>query len=314
MVRKLVNIYMKSEGNLTTIDTIEKGCWVNLVNPTDSEIQTVFEKLCIEQDWVRAALDEEESARIEIDGGCVLVIVDIPVVEADSESYMYTTLPLAVILCETAIVTVCLKETSIINDFITGRVKNFYTYKKNAFLLQLLYKNATRFLQYLKQIDKTSTHIQAELTRSTKNKELIQLLSLEKSLVYFSTSLTSNDMVLHKLKRFDFIKKYEDDHDLLEDVIVENRQAIEMCAIYREILTGTMDAFASVISNNQNIVMKLLTAITIVISFPALIASIWGMNVNLPFQNSAHGFWIVTGTSAALSVLVAWIMHKKKMF
>ena len=311
----MMTVYRKKEAELTAIDTIEKGCWVNLVNPTEDEIRAIADMFGFELDWLRSALDEEESARIETDGDMSLIIVDIPIVDTESTSFMYTTLPLAVMLCDSAIVTVCLRETAILNDFITNRVKNFYTYKKNTFLLQILYTNATKFLQNLKQIDKTSTQIQAELTRSYKNKELIQLLDLEKSLVYFSTSLTSNEMVLHKLKRFDFIRKYEEDNDLLEDVIVENRQAIEMCTIYRDILSGTMDAFASVISNNLNIAMKLLAAITIVMAIPTLITGMWGMNlINLPFEHSPYGFWIITSAAAIISVLVAFIMHKKKMF
>ena len=155
--------------------------------------------------------------------------------------------------------------------------------------------------------------MQNELHKSMKNKELIQLLSLEKSLVYFSTSLTSNEMVLDKMMKLGYIKKYQDDVDLLEDVIVENKQAIEMCNIYRDILSGTMDAFASVISNNLNIVMKMLTAITIIISIPTLIASIWGMNVPLPLSGNRYGFWIILGVSAGLSAIIAYIMKKKKM-
>ena len=262
---------------------------------------------------MRASLDEEERARIEWDDGATLIIVDVPRVEAEGSSFVYSTIPLGILFNDEAIVTVSLNESPIINDFIKGRVKSFYTFKKTRFILQLLYKNATRFLMYLKQIDKASSAVQDELHKSMKNKELIQLLALEKSLVYFSTSLTSNEMVLDKMMKLGYIKKYQDDVELLEDVIVENKQAIEMCNIYRDILSGTMDAFASVISNNLNIVMKLMTSITIIISIPTLIASIWGMNVPLPLSGSKYGFWIILGLSAALSALIAYIMRRKKM-
>ncbi|HBL85343.1 MAG: magnesium transporter [Clostridiales bacterium GWF2_38_85] len=310
----MLTIYKKVDDKMIVADEIEKGCWVNLCNPNEDEIKTIIEKLELDPDWVRAALDDEESARIESENGSYLIIVDMPIVEAEGKSFLYTTIPLGIIIVDTAIVTVSLKSTPLFTDFADGKIKTFFPHKKTRFLLQLLYRNATRFLQYLKQIDKTSTHIQNDLTKSTKNKELFQLLALEKSLVYFSTSLTSNDMVLDKLKKYDFIKKYDEDIDLIEDVIIENKQAIEMCNIYRDILSGTMDAFASVISNNLNIVMKLLAAITIVMAIPTLIASIWGMNVPMPFETSRYGFLIVAGSSILISALVAYIMHKKKMF
>ncbi len=309
----MLSIYKTDEDTLLSLERPEKGCWINLCDPTESEIEFVANELGFELDWVRAALDEEERARIEWDDGATLIIVDVPRVEAEGRSFVYSTIPLGILFNDEAIVTVTLIESPIINDFIKGRVKSFYTFKKTRFILQLLYKNATRFLMYLKQIDKASMAVQNELHKSMKNKELIQLLALEKSLVYFSTSLTSNEMVLDKMMKLGYIKKYQDDVDLLEDVIVENKQAIEMCNIYRDILSGTMDAFASVISNNLNIVMKLLAAITIIINIPALIASIWGMNVPLPLSGNKYGFWIILGVSAALSALIAYIMKKKKM-
>ena len=156
--------------------------------------------------------------------------------------------------------------------------------------------------------------MEGELHKSMKNKELIAMLNLEKSLVYFSTSLKSNEAVLERLMRMEFIRRYPDDTDLLEDVIIENKQAIEMCTIYRDILSGTMDAFASVISNNLNIVMKLLTSITIMLTIPTLFASLWGMNVPVPFQNSPWGFVIVCGISLVASVISGIIMFRKKMF
>lgn len=311
----MMNIYKTTqEDKFITLDEPEKGCWINLCSPDEQEINFVSSYLNVDPDWIRAALDEEERARIESEDGSTLILVDIPTVEAEGENFLYTTIPLGIVFNELAIVTITLKETPLLNDFAEGRVRSFFTYKKTRFILQILYKNATKYLQYLKHIDKASTRIQNELAKSMKNKELIQLMALEKSLVFFSTSLTSNEIVLEKMMKLDYVKKYQDDTDLLEDVIIENKQAIEMCNIYRDILSGTMDAFASLISNNLNIVMKLLAAITIILSIPTLIASIWGMNVPLPFQNSPYGFAIISVSATLITALVAYIMHKKKMF
>ena len=186
----MLSIYKTEEDALLSLEHPEKGCWLNLCDPTEGEIEFVANELGFDLDWVRAALDEEERARIEWDDGATLIIVDVPRVEAEGRSFVYSTIPLGILFNDEAIVTVTLNESPIINDFIKGRVKSFYTFKKTRFILQLLYKNATRFLMYLKQIDKASTAVQNELHKSMKNKELIQLLSLEKSLVYFSTSLT----------------------------------------------------------------------------------------------------------------------------
>ena len=178
--------------------------------------------------------------------------------------------------------------------------------------LQLLYRNATLFLYYLREVDKAKNRVENELHISMKNKELIQMLGLEKSLVYFSTSLKSNEIVLEKLMRMDFVKNYPDDAELLEDVIIENKQAIEMSVIYRDILSGTMDAFASVISNNLNIVMKALAAVTIILTIPTIVFGLWGTNVPLPFETNPFGFWIVIALATGLTVAATVLMVRKK--
>lgn len=241
-------------------------------------------------------------------------MVDVPFIEEHEGSKIYTTLPMGVILSGENIITVCLKEIPLLNDFMSGRIKSFYTFKKTRFILQLLFKNATYFLQYLRQIDRMSLNIERELHKSMKNKELIQLLDLEKSLVYFSTSLRGNEIVLEKMLKFDAIKKYPEDEDLLEDVIIENKQAIEMANIYSNILSGMMDAFASVISNNLNMVMKFLTSVTIVLTIPTMIASFFGMNVPVPLAGQPYAFVIIIAISLAISSILALFMAKKKMF
>jgi len=295
------------------IEEFEKGSWISLIDPDKDEIDRVVKELGIDPDLLRAALDEEETARFELEEGQSLIIVDIPVVEPEGGSFMYSTLPLGIVRTDDYIITVCLKETSIIEDFAKERVKTFDTSKKTRFTLQLLYKNSSKFLQYLRRIDKASMQVETALHRSMKNRELIEMLKLEKSLVFFSTSLKGNEIVLEKMLKTNAIKRYPEDEDLLEDVIVENKQAIEMCTIYRDILTGTMDAFASVISNNLNMVMKFLTSITIIIAIPTLFASLWGMNVTVPFINSTFGFWFVVILAGVASIAAGIFLWRKKM-
>ncbi|MBQ8536136.1 MAG: magnesium transporter CorA family protein [Clostridia bacterium] len=307
-------IFKTVEDHLIECSTLEKGCWVHLQNPTREEIDGLNTRFKLDPTYLQAALDEEESARIETDNGQTLIIVDIPFVESEGSGYIYSTIPMGIILVDEVIITVCTRETPIITDFTEERIRNFWTFKRTRFILQLLHRNASRFLAYLKQIDKASMHVQDLLEKSSRNQELLQMMKLEKSLVFFSTSLKGNEMVMEKLLRLEVIQKYPDDTDLLEDVIIENEQAIEMCNIYRDIMSGTMDAFASIISNNLNITMKVLTSLTVVMSIPTIFASLWGMNVKVPFADSPVGFWIVLGISAAAALGAFFLLYKKKMF
>ncbi|NLT98249.1 MAG: magnesium transporter CorA family protein [Christensenellaceae bacterium] len=309
----MIQYYKTVEGQLLEQNCASPGVWIHLNRPTKEEIEEVCAQTGVLVDLLTAALDEEEAARIEREEDQTLVLVDIPVVEPEGTSFVYNTIPLGIVLLDNMVITVCLEDTTIIEDFMENRVKGFDTCKKTRFVLQLLYRTSTKFLQYLRQIDKASTQVETALHKSMKNRELIQMLKLEKSLVYFSTSLKGNEVVLEKMLKTNFIKRYPDDEDLLEDVIIENKQAIEMAAIYREILTGTMDAFASVISNNLNIVMKLLTSITIIMAVPTMVASLWGMNVPVPFQHVPTGFYIVLGISLVITAIVALVLWRKKM-
>lgn len=310
----MIEIFKSIDEQLVSLDKFETGAWINLVNPTEQEVQYVSDSLKIDADYVKAALDEEESSRIETEEGCTLIVVDIPIAEANGKASKYITLPLGIIIVEDYIVTVCLKDNQITREFIEKKIKGFYTFKKTRFFLQMLYKNATKYLFYLKQIDKLSHIIESKLHKSTKNKELIQLLELEKSLVYFSTSLKANEAVLEKMLRTESVKRYPDDSELLEDTIIENKQAIEMARIYSDILSGTMDAFASVISNNLNIVMKFLASVTIVMAIPTMVASYFGMNVQVPLANSPYAFPIIVTISVSLCAAAAMFMARKKMF
>lgn len=307
-------IYLTVDDHLTEINTLEKGCWVHLQNPTREEIDGLNARFALDPTYLQAALDEEESARIERDGNQTLIIVDIPYVETDGNGYSYTTIPMGIIIVDEVIITVSTRESTIITDFTEERIRGFWTFKRTRFLLQLLHRNASRFLSYLKQIDKASMFVQKRLETDMRNTELLQMMKLEKSLVFFSTSLKGNEMVLEKMMRTDMLRKYPDDSELLDDVIIENKQAMEMCSIYRDIMSGTMDAFASIISNNLNIVMKILTSLTVVLSIPTLFASLWGMNVRVPFQDSPVGFPIVLGISITASIIAFIVLWRKKMF
>ena len=313
----MIRIFKTEDGAMHEKEEMQPGCWIALTNPTASEIIDIADTYQIDPDHLRAPLDEEERSRIEVEDEYTLILVDIPSIEERNGKDWFVTIPLAIITTKDVLITVCLEETPVLTSFMDGRVRDFHTFMKTRFILQILYKNATQFLQYLRIIDKKSEVIERKLHQSQKNEELIELLELEKSLVYLTTSLRSNEVVLEKLLRIEKIKKYPEDTDLLEDVIVENKQAIEMANIYSGILSGTMDAFASVISNNLNIVMKFLATVTIVLSIPTMIASFYGMNVNshgMPFADSPYGFAIVLGLTLLLSLFVAYIFNKKDLF
>ena len=292
--------------------------WIVLTNPTAGEILDVAQENEIEVSDLKAALDDEERSRIEVEDDYTMILVDIPTIERRDERDWFITIPMSIIVKEDRIITVTLQDTPVLQSFIDGRVKHFNTRQRSRFILQILYRNASWFIHYLRMIDKESDAMEDALNDGTmRNKELIELMGLEKSLVYFKTSLRSNEVVLEKLSRLPRFEKYPDDEDLLEDVIIENKQAMEMANIYSGILEGMMNAFSSVVSNNLNQVMKILAAVTIVISVPTMVSSFYGMNVNaagMPFADYPEGFAIIIVFSLILSLIVAFILKKKDMF
>ena len=313
----MIQIYKSSSENnssLTLLDNIETGCWINVVAPSDEELLLISKKTGVPIQFLKAPLDDEETSRIDIEDGNMIVIVDIPFTEMEDNSLTYDTYPLAIIHTESFLITVCLKNSKVLTDFINGKIKSFFTFKKSRFILQILNRISTYYLIYLRQIDKKSLMIEKRLHKSMKNRELIQLHSLEKSLVYFSTSLKANEITLEKLLKVEVMQKYSEDKDVLEDVIIENKQAIEMTEIYSNILASTMDFFASVISNNLNIVMKVLASVTILMAIPTIMSGIYGMNVDLPFQHEPYAFLLVMGITFSICGLVAFILYKKDMF
>ncbi len=292
---------------------LKKGNWINMISPTEEEIQRVCAALQIKQDFIRYSLDEEEKARIdtEDDDNTTLYIIDIPVIESDRTRRVYVTMPIGVIFVrDDYIITVSQKNNDIIKDI---KTENVITYKKSRFLLQILYANSKKFLSLLYKINKELESTENKLKNSLQNEGLLKMLDLEKSLVYFTTSLKSNEVVMEKTPRGKIIKLYEEDEDLLEDAIIENKQAIEMAKIYSDILSGTMDTYASIISNNLNAVMKILTSVTFILAIPTLIASIWGMNVELPFQREPLGFLIITVFSIIMCIVATIWLKRKRM-
>ena len=310
---KMYNTDIKTN-ETTEVKEFKKGNWINMIAPTAEEIKAVCKGLKISEEFIKYPLDSEEKARIDIeeDEHTTLFIMDIPVMEKEGNTEIYSTMPLGMLIVrDEYFVTISLRKNKLIENLEKKMLKEITTYKKSRLILQLFYTNSAMFLKLLKQINKETEIAESVLKTSMKNKELLKLLSLEKSLVYFTTSLKSNELVMEKTMRGKIIKLYDEDEDILEDAIIENKQAIEMSQIYSNILNGTMDAYASIISNNLNSVMKFLTSITIVIAVPTLIASYWGMNVPVPLQENPHGFLWIVGASVLLGIL-AYIWLKKK--
>ncbi|MBR1797725.1 MAG: magnesium transporter CorA family protein [Clostridiales bacterium] len=306
------SIYKTAEADQITPDT-----WINLYSPTETEIARVENELSIPQEFLRYPLDEEERPRIDFDDdtGTVLVIVDIPYTRRENESVMYETTPLGIILTSKNIVTVSLKQTSILDHFIENRIKDLYIPYRTRFTIQILFAVAREYLRLLRFIDKTLEVAEAQLEKDVSNKELYKLLELSKSLVYFASSLKSNEAVLEKLMRGRTIKLYEEDEDLLEDVVIEYKQAHEMADIYANIVNSTTDAYASIISNNMNDIMKVLAAATIVLTMPDIIGCFFGQNFPMPwdaeFASQPMPFFSIL-TSCVVSMVIAVMVLRKK--
>ena len=323
----MLEIYQSIDGAAAPVlqETICPGCWIRMIRPTEEEITRVCATLSIPRDDIITLLDDEESPRIEHDDGRTLIIVDTPYVAGTADTSIktqvghtsYTTIPSGFIVMQNVIVTVSLRKNPVLQTFIDGKVKNFSTVKKTRFLLLFLYRNAGLFVQLLRQIDKKTTEIEQSLKKSTRNEEIFQMLGISTSLVYITNALKANEIVLEKLSRFPSpeVRMYEADEDLLDDTIIENRQALEMAQTYSTTLSSTMDAFASIINNNVNGIMKLFTCVTILLTIPTMIASFLGMNVLIPGLLSENPFafgGLILG-SLSISAILLWIMFSKKI-
>lgn len=297
-----------------TVSGASKGAWINLVNPNSEELMRVNSVTEIPIDVIKAALDVEERSHVEVEEKYIFVVINIPVSRgADS----YDTLPLGIFITPDVLVTICLEENEVLQPFLRNDYPTFYSFKKTRFLFQIMYRTATLFLRHLLQINRRADDIELKLRNTTQNKDVFQLLELQKSLTYFSSALRTNGTVMDRLLRFrrhedyrHLLKMYEEDEDLLEDVIIENKQATEMVDMYTTILINTMDAFNSIISNNLNMVMKFLASMTIILAVPTVIFSFWGINVDLPFQNMGeYGFWgviLIAAISTIIAIVALW--------
>lgn len=306
----MITFYKTINGAVTETQELSAGCWVSVVDPDAQEIKMLIEDYGLDSGFVKSALDEEESSRIEREDDQILIIVDTPVSSVDDEeTLLFYTLPIGIIITENYVFTISLKSTRIVSEAVNGSIRNLRTNLKTRFVLQLLLRIITLFLIYLKQIDKISSSAEQELHDAMKNKLIMQLLELEKSLVYFSTSLKANEATIEKIYRGRVIKLYDEDQDLLEDVLIEIKQAIEMSNIYSRILSNMMDAFASVISNNLNIVMWRLTVITIIMAIPTMVYSFYGMNTkDLPLPYT----WFPMLVSLIMTTIVGGFLLKYK--
>ena len=310
----MITIYKTTEKGLEVLAEPINNAWINVIDPTTDEIEWLT-SIGLPQDFVTYPLDVDERARTEReDDGTLLVLLRVPYFQGVRADVPYITIPLGVITNSKILVTICRRPNDILQEFASGRVRNLETGKRNRFILRLLLAAASRYLGYLREIDRIIDSVEDQLQRSQRNRELLELLKYQKSLVYFTTALKSNELMMERLQRWQFFRMYEEDEDLLEDVITENQQAIEMTNISTNILSSTMDAFASIISNNLNVVMKFLASATIVVNLPTIVYSFFGMNVDLPFQNLGFASTIILAVSVAIMIAVVVIFLRRDWF
>ena len=308
----MLTIYKTTEQGLEQLDSMANGTWVKAVDPTPEEIQKLVD-WGIDADYINYSLDLDEMPRMERDEDYTFILIRIPHRQPDSD-IPYITIPLGIMIKGNTIVTICRYDKEMFKILANGKYRLLKTGKRYRFALYIFLETATRYLMHLREINRITEALEDQLQKSTRNREVLELLKYQKSLTYFATALRSNEVMMERVQRTQIFNYYEDDQDLLEDVLTENQQAIQMTSIATELLSAMMDAFASIISNNLNMVMKALAAITIIISLPTIVASFFGMNVNLPFQTHPLAFWLTVGISAALISLAVLIFYKRDWF
>lgn len=312
----MISKYITENGKLKEINDYMTGMWINLTAPSQDESLEISRRYAIDLTDVRAALDEEESSRVDVNEDYVLIIFDIPTVEIRHNQEAYSTIPIGVLWTDEAIITICSVETPVLKHFIVNNVKDFTTKKQVRFTYQILYRTCALYQSYLRIIDRKRLEMEERIGGATEDADIINLHEMESNLVYFDTSLRANRMIVDRLTRYSGIKKFQEDQELLDDVIIENLQAIEMTQIYRDILKGTRELMSTVINNRLNNIMKLLAAITIVMAIPTIISGIYGMNVSgkwMPLSNTPYGFFIICGIIFLVCIIVALILRKRKM-
>lgn len=300
---------------LEITNNYEPDIWVNVIDPSEAEITILEEKLGLDSDTIKQVLNEEEISRIELEDNRILTLIDVPIIEKRAHHFSFNTCPFGIIIIEDKyIVTMCSKEIEFLNKFKTNSIKGFHTAKKNRFTLQILSSVAREYLKNLKIVNEETERAEKFIGKATENKDLLKLLSIDKSLVYLTTSLKANEVVFERLFNGSILTIYEEDKDIIEEAIIKNKQAIELAQIYKDILNGMTTSFATISSNNLNNIMKFLASMTIVLSIPTMIASFMGMNVKLTaFDKSNYSFYIIIGVAFMLSFLLARILKKKNM-
>lgn len=312
----MVKYYKTDDKRIHEEDTINDGVWIHMVDPSAEESNEVAKILGIDVVDVRAALDEEESSRIELEEGYTLILIDVPSTEIRHKKVMYTTIPLGIILTQDVIATICTEDLPVLQAFIHNRVKEFSTKKKLRFVYQILYRTTVVYQGHLRTIDKKRTEIEERIENDTREDDLIALHELESTLVYFATSLRANGNVLDRLTRYKRLEQYPEDKELLDDVIIENKQAIEMTTIYRDIINGTRELMSSVLDNRLNNVMKSLTSITLIMAVPTVISGIYGMNLNeegIPLANTPAGFGVIVSLIVVVCIVMMIFLKRKKI-
>ncbi|MDD4817077.1 MAG: magnesium transporter CorA family protein [Victivallaceae bacterium] len=309
----MIQMFHKASYNLREVSDREPGCWINISAPTPAEVDDISRRLNIPPTMLTDPLDEDERARIEVEDDTLLILLRVPYFTSDAD-VPFRVVPLGIIYSGDFVITVSSRHATIMNDFSNGLVRNFITVNRERFIFQILNRAALLYLNYLKEINIRTENIERELQTAVSNHKLINMQLLGKSLVYFTTSLKANEIMIGRLSNLKMFKVSDDDEEMFADVIVEYRQALEMATVYNNILNGTMDAFASIISNNLNVVMRTLTYISIILMVPTLITSMYGMNIAwLPFAQNPYGLYIIMGASVVVSLLVWFSLRKRKL-
>jgi len=314
----MIRYYQKIERKTTEVERLDQAVWVNVSADTDNaQLVELAESLNIPLDFLIDSLDIDERTRFEREDDAILILVNTPLLNDSviESGAIYITVPIGIILVDDKIITVSAKENPIINKFLNDQVKKFHLEDRKLFVLKILEQNVLRFLDCLSKLNLRRNLIEQELYNSSRNKELQQLLRIEKSLVYFVTALSTNELLKMKMKRTDLLKirDLELHTDLFEDLIIDNSQALEMSNVYTNILSGTMEAYASIVSNNLNNFIQRLTIVTIVLMVPTLVASFYGMNLDhIPFEKEPYAFPIIIAVSIILALFLMWVFSRKQ--
>lgn len=317
----MIKYYRKVDQRIVEISEAQQDCWINAYPPFEpDQLQRLSEEIQVPFDFLNDSVDINERSRYEEDDGVRLIVINTPIenfdVKMTDTEADYVTIPIGIILTDKLIVTISSAQNPVLEWFVHNVIKNLQPHERGRFVLKILEKNTAYFLHYLNEINKRRYLIEKELYHSSRNQELSRLLNIQKSLVYFATNLRANELLMTKMKRNNYLQFIEEDedYDTLEDIIIDNSQALEMSNVYANILNGTMDAFASIISNNLNFVMRRLTSITVILMLPTLIASLYGMNVKLPFSGRPGAFYAVLVISVVVSVVLYFVFRRRRWF